>query len=137
MKKHKKVMFAALLVALLLFLAGKAAIENVVRQVQGISVSMPDLSNVPDGDYMGEHSIPPVHVKVEVSVHNHQVTNVKILRHDNGLGRSAEKIVSDVVAAQTLDVDTVSGATVSSKRILKAVENALKNQTEGQGGSDR
>lgn len=137
MKKRKKVLFAALLVASLLFLAGKVAIGNVVRQVQGISVSMPDLSNVPDGEYMGECSIPPVHVKVEVSVRNHQVQYVKILQHDNGLGRSAERIVSDVVAAQTLDVDAVSGATVSSKCILKAVESALENQTEGQGGSGR
>jgi uncharacterized protein with FMN-binding domain len=31
------------------------------------------------------------------------------------------------VGAQTLEVDAVTGATYSSKVILKAIENALKN----------
>ena len=37
----------------------------------------------------------------------------------------AEGIIDEVIAAQTLQVDTVSGATRSSKAILKAVELAL------------
>ena len=41
------------------------------------------------------------------------------------MGNKAETIVDDVVDKQTLDVDTVSGATVSSKVILKSIENAL------------
>ena len=34
-------------------------------------------------------------------------------------------MVSEVLAAQSLDVDTVSGATFSSNSILEAVANAL------------
>ncbi len=52
---------------------------------------------------------------------------ITILQHDNGLGSTAESIVNDVVKEQSLDIDTVSGATVSSKCILKAVENAIEN----------
>lgn len=37
----------------------------------------------------------------------------------------AKIINNHVVEKQTLDVDLVSGATVSSKVILKAIENAL------------
>jgi len=48
-----------------------------------------------------------------------------ILEHDNGKGGKAEKIVDDVIKAQSLNVDVVSGATVSSKVILKAGEMAL------------
>lgn len=39
--------------------------------------------------------------------------------------KSAEKILEDVVAQQSADVDTVSGATLSSNGILAAVREAL------------
>ena len=127
MKKSKKVLLIIFFVALLLFIGGKNIIGNMVGNVQNISVSMPDLSNVQDGNYIGEYLITPVHVKFEVSVSNHQITNIAILQHDNGLGSAAESIVNDVVVEQSLDIDAVSGATVSSKCILKAVENAIEN----------
>ncbi len=122
MKKSKKVLLIIFFVVAFLLIAG-----NMVRNVQNISVSMPDLSNVQDGNYIGEYSITPVHVKVEVSVSNHRITNITILQHDNGLGSTAESIVNDVMEEQSLKIDAVSGATVSSKCILKAVENALEN----------
>ena len=50
-----------------------------------------------------------------------------LLQHDNGPGSMAENIVNDVVEEQSLDIDAVSEATVSSKCILKAVENAIEN----------
>lgn len=130
MKKSKKVLLITSIVVLLLFIAGKIIMGNMVRNVQNIFVSMPDLSDIRDGDYIGEYSITPVHVKVEVSVSDHQITNIAILQHDNGLGSKAESIVNDVVKKQSLDVDAVSGATVSSKCILKAVENAIEIKKE-------
>lgn len=127
MKKSKKALLIIFVVVLLLFIAGKIVMGNMVRNVHNISVSMPDLSNIQDGDYIGEYSITPVHVKAEISVSNHQIANITILQHDNGLGNAAESIVNDVVEEQSLDVDAVSGATVSSKCILKAVESAIQN----------
>lgn len=126
MKKGKKLLPIVFCVVLFLLIAGKIIIGNMVRNVQNISVSMPDLSNVQDGNYIGEYSIAPVHVKVEASVSNHRITKITILQHDNGLGSTAESIVNDVVEEQSLDIDAVSGATVSSKCILKAVENAIE-----------
>lgn len=127
MKKSKKVLLITFIVVLFLFIVGKIIIGNMVRNVQNISVSMPDILSVQDGNYIGEYSITPVHVKVEVSVSNHRITNITISQHDNGLGSTAESIVNDVVQEQSLDIDAVSGATVSSKCILKAVENAIEN----------
>lgn len=66
-------------------------------------------------------------MKVKVLVSNHRITNITILQHDNGLGSTAESIVNDVAEKQSLDIDAVSGATVSSKCILKAAENAIEN----------
>lgn len=126
MKKNKKILLIIFIVVLLFFIAGKIVMKNMVRNVQHIPVSMPDLSVMQDGNYIGEYSITPVYVKVEISVHNHQITGIVILEHGNGLGSAAESIVNYVVKKQSLDIDAVSGATVSSKCILKAIENAIE-----------
>jgi len=48
-----------------------------------------------------------------------------IIEHFNGRGEKAEAIIPRVIEAQSLDVDVVSGATGSSKAILKAIEDAF------------
>lgn len=65
---------------------------------------------------------------VSATVRNHKITDIKILRHKNERGQRAEVIPQRVLAAQSLKVDTVSGATNSSKVILKAIENALESK---------
>ncbi len=129
MKKHKKgirIVLGVLFVLMILLIIGKVVLGNMVRRIRELPVAMPDLSVVSDGNYVGEYTAGPVHVKVEVVVRQHQITEIVIRQHDNGLGSAAESIVGDVIAAQSLNVDAVSGATVSSKCILKAVEDALR-----------
>jgi len=58
-------------------------------------------------------------------VQDHQIKEIELVRHDHGQGSSAEVIPDRILEAQSLEVDIVSGATASSKVILKAVENAL------------
>lgn len=87
-----------------------------------------DLSLISDGQYIGEYTISPVYVKVEVTVKNHEFVEIEILKHDNGLGSKVESIKEDIERKQSLNVDTISGATVSSKCILKAVENAVAKE---------
>jgi uncharacterized protein with FMN-binding domain len=84
-----------------------------------------DLSRLQDGVYQGQTKHWPVAVKVEVRVLNSRIQDIVILRHREGRGESAERICADIIAAQSLDVDIVSGATVSSRTILEAVETAL------------
>ena len=89
-------------------------------------IETPDLQKVSGGTYIGEYKAGPVRVKAEVQVLNHTIMEVKILEHDNGLGKKAEVITNSIIKNQSLDVDVVSGATLSSKVILKAVEIGLK-----------
>lgn len=105
-------------------------LKRLAAGVSGITVSNPDMASITDGTYVGEYSVMPVYVKVEVSVMGHKITNVKIIEHENGLGSKAEKIIDDVISKQSLEVDVVSGATVSSKCIIKAIENALQNESK-------
>lgn len=89
-----------------------------------------DLSNVQDGEYIGECDNRAVKVTVAVRTENHRITDIQILRHNNGMGKKAEEITSRVIEAQSINIDAVSGATFSSNTILKAVENALEGAGE-------
>ena len=93
--------------------------------LKDIVITSPDLHKVADGTYRGNSKVGPVRVTLDVTVKDQAMTAIEIIRHFNGLGKKAEAIVPTIIEAQSLEVDVVSGATGSSKAILKAVENAL------------
>jgi uncharacterized protein with FMN-binding domain len=90
-----------------------------------IEVGEIDLSNVSDGTYSGSCDAGLVKVDVTVDVKDNAITSIVINKHNNGLGKKAEKIVDSILKEQSLAVDAVSGATISSDAIRKAIENAL------------
>jgi len=96
--------------------------KNIIKE---ISISKIDLSKVPDGSFTGTFDAIYVGAKVNVTVQNHRIMDIKIINHKNERGQKAEVIPQKVVQSQSLQVDAVSGATNSSKVILKAIENAL------------
>lgn len=90
-----------------------------------LSDSSYNLSHIADGTYVGDCDNGLVKVQVEVDVQNNIISAIRITKHQNGLGSSAEVIISEIVNNQSVEIDAVSGATASSETILKAVENAL------------
>ncbi|HBL83393.1 MAG: hypothetical protein A2Y17_04470 [Clostridiales bacterium GWF2_38_85] len=102
----------------------KATNES-MKQLEVLTIENVDLSEVADGEYNGKYELFPVTVEVNVTIKDHKITKIDILKHDNGKGQPAEAITDAVVSANSLEVDTISGATMSSKVILKAIENAL------------
>ena len=90
-----------------------------------INIGTVSLENVKDGLYTGEYKSDLVSAVVSVKVSDNKITSIDIVKHECGLGRPAEKITDTVISKQSLQVDTVSGATHSSKAILKAIEKAL------------
>ena len=62
-----------------------------------------------------------------VTVRDGKVTDIQLMGSDDPGGENTQhQVLYDrVIAAQSLQVDTISGATLTSKAYLKAVENAL------------
>lgn len=88
----------------------------------------PDLTLIPDGRYNGSYDASLVEAVVAVKVSGGVMTKIDILSHDcSPIGEKGEKIIDRVIKNQSLDVDVISGATCSSKTILKAIEDALEN----------
>lgn len=68
-------------------------------------------------------------ITVEVTVDEYEIKEVKILEHSESPGISdpaIERIPSAIVDGQTLAVDSISGATITSDGIIAAVINALQ-----------
>ena len=93
--------------------------------VAGLKISEVDLSQVKDGTFQGSCDALFVAADVIVTVKSHKIINCQLIRHKTDRGQQAEVIPEKVVYAQSIQVDTVSGATNSSKVILKAIETAL------------
>jgi len=64
---------------------------------------------------------------VQVTVVSHQIKEIAIIKNRTARhAKMAEDIVKSILGQQKNDVDVVSGATTTSKALLKAVENALE-----------
>ncbi|MDD7793906.1 FMN-binding protein [Clostridium sp. 'White wine YQ'] len=97
------------------------------KQVNDIVISEVDLTKVPDGTYEGSTETLWVAAEVKVTVKDHKITKIDLVKHKYDRGKPAEVLVDKVVEDQKVKVDTVSGATVSSKVILKSIEKALES----------
>ena len=129
--KKKTVLFVIMFLFLvgfvlrILYLKSVADYRQAVRETTFEDIN---ISDIPDGVYVGEYDVDFIYAKVEVAVQNGEITNINILEHRHERGKAAEVITDSIVDEQKIDVDAISGATNSSTVIKKAVENALKSR---------
>ena len=127
--RKKIVMILIMLFLLLASIFGTAYIDRVgeyKRSVKESTIEEVNISDIPDGVYIGEYDVNFIYAKVEVDVSGGKIIDVRILEHRQERGKAAETVANEIVDEQRIDVDTVSGATNSSIVIKKAVEVALK-----------
>jgi len=131
MPSAKKIVLGIIFVAILVVgvFGGKYlySLQRYKSVISEIKIDSVDLSEVSDGKYTGSCDAAFVSAKVTVTVNNHKITDIVLIDHKNEKGKPAEVIPAKVMEFQSLEVDTISGATNSSKVILKAIENALKS----------
>jgi uncharacterized protein with FMN-binding domain len=105
-------------------------IKEYQASIDALTIEDPDLTKVPDGSYPGAYETKMVSAQVLVHISSGCIAAIDLVEHKKGKGGPAEAITDTVVARQSLAVDVVSGATASSKVILKAIENAIKDHIE-------
>ena len=103
-------------------------LQSNLEQLAVSTIASIDLSQIEDGTYSGTYTAIPISAEVRVTVQNHRLTAVELVKHSHGRGAAAEVILDEVLRQQTLGVDAISGATYSSKVILTAIEDALATQ---------
>jgi uncharacterized protein with FMN-binding domain len=112
-----------LLIVLLIF-SGCASQEMIrVRQMEIRDVA---IDGIKDGEYIGAFSYSGFEYKVKTIITDHQIRDIEILQNRNSKhAKLAEGVLAEIIERQTPNVDAVSGATTTSKALMKAVENSL------------
>ena len=103
----------------------KASSNNKRANAKGtVAIGNKDLK---DGVYTGSGQGFNGPIRVRVTISKGSITNVEILSHsdDNPYFGRARSVISKILGKADKSVDTVSGATYSSRGILDAVRNAL------------
>ena len=123
-------------------LAGLLADAPGRREIAGLTFSEVDFENLRNGKFVGEYKGTKSHLrdtKVEVMVSGGDISDIKIIKgavdkEGKPSKLAGDKSISDlfekVIESQTLQVDVISGATLTSKTHLKALENAMQQAQE-------
>ncbi|MDA3938267.1 MAG: FMN-binding protein [Spirochaetia bacterium] len=130
MKRRNIIILAVITVILITGVVFGLVIINKVKKfdiyMAEVEIHEVDLNTVKDGTYAAATDAGPIVVELSVTVRDHQITEINLLKHLNGRGEAAFAIIEDIIEQQSLLVDSISGATLSSTVILDTVESALK-----------
>jgi len=129
LRKRSKILIAIVLFLVLIVIAVSVTLSRMTKDLESLATAQImtiDLSRISDGVYPGAFASGPVSAKVAITVKDHRIVKIDLVEHKNGQGKPGEAVIDRVIASQTLQVDTVAGASYSSKAILKAIEDALQ-----------
>ncbi len=132
MKSKMKKILPYVATIVITFFIGFVIVAFVLRP-QKLEIGAVDLDTVSDGEYVGVCQNKILFAVVKVKVQDHEISDVEVIEHKASYMEQAEQIAENVCDKQSLDVDAISGATLTSGTVLKAIENAL----EDAGTSDR
>lgn len=110
------------------------SVETVAEETTGLTdeelASVGDAAGIADGVYEGTGDGFRGEMTVEVTIVSETITKVEVTDHvddDQWFERAYDSVPDEIIDAQSVDVDTVSGATYSSLGIIDAVTDALEN----------
>lgn len=103
------------------------SVQKYQTATKELKITNVDLTKINDGKYTGSCDTGFVGATVSVTVKNHKISDITLLKHKTEKGKPAEVIPSKVLEAQSLQVDAITGATNSSRVILKSIETALES----------
>lgn len=107
------------------FTFARAAFKE-INKIQQMQISEVDLSRIADGIYQGDFIYGKFAYEIEVTVRDHKLESVRAIKNRNTkYAKMAEGVLAKIIEKQSPKVDAVSGATTTSKALMKAVENAL------------
>ena len=100
------------------------------REARSLPLNAVDFSKLNDGTYHGVYAGGMYEWRAnecQVTVSSGKVTDIQLVGSKDPGGKNTQhKVLYDrVIQAQSLQVDTISGSTLTSKAYLQAVENAL------------
>ena len=129
MKKVLKWAAIVVLAIIVLFIISIPIINRGMGEVKALKINPVDLYSLSDDVYTGNYCRTRWCFSVEVEVRAHQMVSIEIVdARMNSLKKVTDELTGRILDKQQVTVDAYTGATVTSKAVLKAVENALTNE---------
>lgn len=127
MKRRNKIILWIVLgiVILMVVMVGWAAIDPI--RYRNLVVNDVKLDEIPDGVYEGSFKGGRFSNSVEVTIKDHRIVDIRKDGSFKPAGKVYGQIYDKVMEEQSLDIDTVSGASITTRTSLKAIENALSS----------
>ena len=110
--------------------AGMESAEETEVENTEAAVVLDGAFDLADGTYEGSANGFSGKIKVSVVIKNQTIRSINILSNSDDeafFNRAKEGVTVSILAKQSTDVDTVSGATYSSRGIINAVKDALSS----------
>lgn len=110
--------------------AGMESVEETEVENTEAAVVLDGAFDLADGTYEGSANGFSGKIKVSVVIKNQTIRSINILSNSDDeafFNRAKEGVIAGIIAKQSTDVDTVSGATYSSRGIINAVKDALSS----------
>lgn len=131
--KSKRKMQIAIVVIILLITASLAGgyffTASERREAKNLPIGSIDFSQLKDGTFVGDYEGGMYKWranKVQVTIASGKVVSIKLLEQtEKRPTEFTEELFGRVIQSQSLQVDAISGATLTSKAYLKGLENAL------------
>lgn len=103
-------------------------LKDYKQAMASVAIESVDIAELKNGVYFGSYDAKVIAASVEVRVDDGKIVNIDLVKHKYDKGGPAIAVIDEIIENQSLEVDMVSGATNSSKTILKAVENAIGSE---------
>mgnify|MGYP000860864750 FL=1 len=109
---------------------GWSKLQKEHKEARSLSLDGVDFSQLKDGSYMGNYEGGMYKWRrnaCQVTVSSGKVSDIQMVKSADPGAENADptSLYERVIQAQSLQVDVISGATLTSKAYLKAVESAL------------
>jgi uncharacterized protein with FMN-binding domain len=132
MKRTSKEISGAVILAAGLAFAAAGGLGGckTIKEIESIRVENVDPAAVKDGEYDAFVDYKLVTARVVATVRGGRIESIRLIEHSHGPKHGAYDIVNRVLEKQSLEVEAVSGASGSSRVVLKAIETALRKGTD-------
>ncbi|TCT15378.1 uncharacterized protein with FMN-binding domain [Natranaerovirga pectinivora] len=124
--KVLKCILIGFLVLILIGVGGIAYLSRDLSEADQLVINNVDITDMADGIYYGEYESGRFSNEVEVIIENKRIQNVNWIK-DVTFKRSdvTKELTQKILEEQSINIDGITGATVTSNAYLKAIENAL------------
>ena len=117
-----------MLLALICLMAGGWYIARKkarLREASSLPFYKVELSQIADGEYEGQTMTSFLHLKLKVTVENHQLKNIEVLENDGLDGETAKPIIQKMIDENKVVVPAIKGAELGSLVYISCVSTAL------------